>query len=144
MTEKKKLPLGVLSVLLGLSVACQEPLYDVRAGDMGFQGINLSAAETKRGARTSVLKVPGFHQRSAAASRWLMCVYTDLAIRRGFKYWTVVYPDPPGEDLLIGFPASQDENCAETLGGEFSDGSRLPTMPVERMSVICAMMQGHS
>jgi hypothetical protein len=68
-----------------------------------------------------------------------MCVYTDLAIQRGFKFWTVVYPEQLGEDILVGFPRTQDEKCSETLGKEFGGKLVLPPAPVEKFSVICGM-----
>ena len=130
----------VTGVLLGLSISMLvgEELFRARSRDAGYKSFDLTATEVKRGDRTSVLRVPGFHSRTGAASRWLMCVYTDLAVQRGFKFWTVVYPQPPSEDLIVGFPRTQDEKVATTLGKEFDSKYLLPTAPVEKLSVLCA------
>ena len=134
-------PLLALLLLITLSALAQEVLYHKRSIDMGFKDFDLTVTETKRAARTSVLHVPGFQKRSAAASRWLMCVYTDLAIQRGFKFWVVVYPEQAGEDLLVGFPQSQDEKCSETLGKEFASRLVFPNAPasVETFIAMCGM-----
>src|SRR4051812_19623855 len=106
-------------VLLALQALADEPSYRVRSRDMGIQAFDLTVTETRRTDRTSILNVPGFHSRSAQASRWLMCAYTDLAVKRGFSYWAVAYPQPPSEDVLVGFPASETENLSQTFGPQF-------------------------
>ena len=117
----------------------EEPSYRLRSRDMGIQAFDLTVTETKRTARTSTLNVPGFHSRTAPASRWLMCVYTDLALKRGANFWTVIYPQPPGEDLIVGFPASETENLVETLGGEFATKEKVGPAPVEKFAVFCGI-----
>lgn len=104
---------------------------------MGFSFLDYTVIEIKRTDRLSVLHIPGFHKRSAAASRWMMCVYTDLAQKRGFNYWAVVYPDISNEDIIVGFPNSQDEDIAQTLGPEFGSKYALPTASVQKMIMFC-------
>ncbi len=133
-----RLFLVVGAVCFGLSAACRDTLYRARSGDMGYTKFDMTATETKRTNRTSVLAVPGFQSRSAPEARWLMCAYTDLAKSRGFEYWAVVYPEPPGENVLVGFPKSGDEQCTETIGPEFGTKFALPTVSVERMISACA------
>jgi hypothetical protein len=124
------------SIILSVGVSAEE-FYKITAKEMGFLSLDYSISEIKRTEHSSVLHIPGFHQRSAAAARWMMCVYTDLAQKRGFKYWTVVYPDPPSEDLIVGFPNSQAEDTAHTLGPEFGSKNALPVMPVQKMVLFC-------
>lgn len=122
------LVMGALA--FGSSVAAQEDLYAVTSKDQGIvEFVDLTVTEIKREARKSVLLVPGFHQRSAAGSRWLMCAYTDLAIRRGFKYWLVVYPAETSETVVVGFPTSDTEDVGKTLGREFVGERVLPRAP---------------
>jgi len=110
-----------------------DTLYKITAKEMGFSSLDYTVTEIKRTDRLSVLHIPGFHKRTAAASRWMMCVYTDLAQKRGFEYWAVVYPDLPNEDLMVGFPNSKNEDIAHTLGPEFGTKNVLPSMSVEKM-----------
>jgi len=128
------------SIILSSGVSAEE-LYKTTSKEMGFSSLDYSATEIKRAERLSVLRIPGFHQRPAAASRWMMCVYTDLAQKRGFKYWSVVYPDLSSEDLIVGFPNSQTEDVARTLGPEFGTKNVLPTMSVQKMILFCESMK---
>jgi hypothetical protein len=125
-----------IQILVVLSVAAfamqslaQESLYVVRSKDKGITAFDLTVTETRREPNKSLLSVPGFHKRSAAGSRWLMCAYTDLAIKRGFKYWSVIYPEEGSEILIVGFPKSQDENISKTIGSEFSGKNVVPEKP---------------
>ena len=126
-------PLALVVVLAHADV----PAYRIRSRDAGITSFDLTVTETKRAPRTSILNVPGFHSRSAQGSRWLMCVYTDLASKRGFKYWAVVYPERPSEDLIVGFPTSEAENMSETLGPEFGSKNVLPPISVGKMNSLC-------
>ena len=53
-----------------------------------------------------MLTVPGFHERTAPASRWLMCAYTELAIQRGFNFWSALMPPEGSEVLILGLSNS--------------------------------------
>jgi hypothetical protein len=110
------------------AAASAASLYSVRSKDQGAP-FDLVVTETKREPSKSFLSIPGFHKRSAAGSRWLMCAYTDLAIQRGFKYWIVIYPEEPNETLIVGFPQSANEDITKTLGSEFSAGKVMPDTP---------------
>ena len=99
--------------------AAQESLLTIRSKDGGAD-FDLTVTEIKREPRKSFLVVPGFSHRSAAGSRWLMCAYTALAMRRGFSYWSVVYPEGSSETLVVGFPETPTEDISKTLGSEFS------------------------
>ncbi|MFZ5775158.1 MAG: hypothetical protein ACOY3Z_06725 [Thermodesulfobacteriota bacterium] len=106
-----------------------ESLYVVRTKDQGITDFDLTVTETSREPNKSFLSVPGFHKRSATGSRWLMCAYTDLAIKRGFKYWSVIYPEEGSDILIVGFPKSQEENISQTLGSEFAGKNVVPEKP---------------
>lgn len=69
----------------------QSALYTVSSKAQGAP-FDLVVTETKREPNKSFLPVPGFHKRTAPSARWLTCAYTDLALKRGFSYWVVVYP----------------------------------------------------
>jgi hypothetical protein len=104
---------AVALVLMSVApkAASPEPaLYKMSSRDQGITGFDVSVTETKREERTSVLRVSGFHDRPAAASRWLMCADTDLAMKRGFAFWAVLYPTPPSEELVLGFPKSEKKD----------------------------------
>jgi hypothetical protein len=118
-----------------------QELYRITSKEMGFPSLDYTVTEIKRTDRLSVLNIPGFHKRSAAASRWMICVYTDLAQKRGFEYWTVVYPEPPNEEVIVGFPNSLNEDIASTLGPKFGGKSVLPTVPVMKMIPFCKRMK---
>ena len=68
-----------------------------------------------------------------------MCVYTDLAIQRGFNYWAVLYPTPPNEDLVVGFLDSEDQNLVQTLGPEFDSENVLRATPVDKLAIVCGI-----
>jgi hypothetical protein len=134
---------GLVPFLAGVPAQGQDSLYRIRSRDLGIEAFDLTVTETKRTPRTSVVAVPGFHEGSAAARQWLMCVYTHLALRRGFKYWAVVYPEPPGVDLLVGFPETVSEDVSRTLGPEFVKDRTIPPKEVEWFqSNLCGNLNG--
>jgi hypothetical protein len=110
----------------------------MRSRDQGIQAFDFTVTEVQRGDRTSVLRIPGFHKRSAQASRWMMCVYTHVALTRGFQYWATVYPTAPDEDVLVAFPASDKEDLAQLLGEKYKADQALIS-PVDKMAVMCGM-----
>lgn len=118
-----------------------ETFYSVSTKEQGITAFVVEAKEIKREKSKSILRVPGFHDRSAAASRWLMCAYTDLAIKRGFKYWIVVYPDMGSEDIIVAFPDSLNDKLVDKFGPEFSSDNTVPEIPasVEKMARFCGM-----
>lgn len=133
------------AVTAGLIVAyalvlAAEPLYSVRSKDQGAP-FDLEVTEVKREPLKSHLLVPGFHRRSAPGSRWLMCVYTDLAIKRGFKYWSVVYPEEASETLVVGFFQAETDDIAKTLGNDYVASRVMPDKPasVEVFARFCGM-----
>jgi len=53
-------------------------------------------------------------------SRVAMCLFTDLAIKRGFRYWVNGYPPPDGDHVLLGFLHSEKLDWRSVLGPEFA------------------------
>jgi hypothetical protein len=128
MNNKFVVVLVALNIFWTSSLLAEE-LYSRRSTDMGIEEFDITVTEIKRERRISVLNIPGFHDRSAAASRWMMCVYTDIAIKRGFDYFVVLYPEPPDENLLIGFSSSEAENIVQVLGAPFRGELIFPETP---------------
>jgi hypothetical protein len=132
--------LVLLFLCVALPTEALAQLYRVRSTEMGIQAFDITVTEVKREERTSLLSIPGYHKRSAAASRWMMCAYTDLALHRGFKFWAVVAPKPPDENVLLGFPQAEGENIAQTLGPRFAGDSALISS-TETFAAFCGIAQ---
>lgn len=130
-------------VFAGLLVACcsvargADGLYSIRSKSQGAD-FDLTVTEIRREANKSFLSVPGFHDRTARAARWLMCVYTDLALKRGFSYRAVTYP-PPGEDVIVvGLTNSPTVSPRELLGEDYNEHTLgETTMPIEKTFPMC-------
>lgn len=136
-----KIFLVLCLVIASLNVHAEEALYSVNSKQQGMP-FDLVVTETKREPMKSSLSIPGFHKRTAAASRWLMCAYTDLAMKRGFKYWSAVYPDESNETVVVGFYLSPNADVASTLGDDYVASRAMPPNPasVEIMGTrLCGM-----
>lgn len=130
--------LAIFVSTIGCAYA-QEQLYSRRSKDQGIDAFDLSVTEIKRTERVSILQIPGFDSRTAQGSRWLMCVYTDLALRRGFKWWAALYPTSPHEVVAVGFLDSEDQNLAETLGAAFDTKNVLPATSADKLAILCGI-----
>lgn len=100
---------------------------------------DLMATETDRFPSKSYLDVPGFHERPAPGARWLMCVYTALAVERGFTHWFVVYPAESSTRVVVGFTNSSGAKPQDVLGPDY-DSKRVlggDSMPVSKMTGMC-------
>jgi hypothetical protein len=132
----------VCALLLTQPALAQSSLYTVSSKAQGAT-FDLVVTETKREPTKSFLSVPGFHERTAPGSRWLMCAYTDLAVKRGFSHWVVIYPPEDNEVLVIGFSNSPNASVEELLGEDFNKeralGSGESFVPVERFFPMCGM-----
>jgi hypothetical protein len=127
---------------LARSVFAQSSLYTVSSKAQGA-AFDLVVTETRREPSKSFLSVPGFHERTAPGSRWLMCAYTDLAVKRGFSHWVVIYPPENSEVLVLGFSNSPRTSVKDLLGEDFSKerafGDGEFVIPVERFFPMCGM-----
>ena len=118
----------------------QVPMYSLSSKAHGAP-FDLVVTEIKREETNSQLSVSGFHNRTAPGARWLMCVYAELVIMRGFKYWSVMYPDEGSETLIVGFSNSATTSPKEVIGPQFAKervvGDQM--MPVEKFVTFCGM-----
>ena len=126
------------AMLLAQPVFGQPSLYTVSSKAQAAP-FDLVVTETKREPNKSFISVPGFHNRTAPGARWLMCAYTDLAIKRGFSNWVVVYPPENSEVLVVGFSNSPNASVKELLGKDFNKERALgeSVMPVEKFLPMC-------
>lgn len=134
--------IALIGIALAGSIAgASDKLYSANAKDQG-KAFDLVVTEAKREPAKSFLSIPGFHKRSAAGSRWLICAYADLAIKRGFRYWSAVYPDKTNETIVLGFYQSADADVAGTLGADYVAARVMPPTPVSAEAVatrLCGM-----
>ena len=102
---------------------------------------DLLVTETERLPTKSYLLVPGFHERTAAGARWLMCAYTALAKERGFSYWHVTYPAPSSTQLMVALSNSASSLPAELLEKDYVKERAVgeDMMPVSKMVAFCAI-----
>lgn len=121
--------LGALIPLFAFAAVGAEKLYVAKSRVHGAP-FDLTLIEVARYASRSTIEVPTFHNRTAAGSRWLMCMYNDLAAKRGFKYWTVIYPLEPSETFPIAFYQAESENVSKLLGADFVAERAFPPLPV--------------
>ena len=132
--------LVLVSMFLWSSAFGQPNLYSVSSKAQGAS-FDLVVTETKREPGKSFISVPGFHNRTAAGARWLMCAYTDLALRRGFSHWAVVYPPANSDVLVVGLSNSASASVQGLLGADY-DKERIvgeTLMPVEKLFSMCGM-----
>lgn len=132
--------IAVAVFVVSLSAFAQHALYSASAKAQGAS-FDLTFTEIKREPAKSFVVVPGFHVRTAAGSRWLMCAYTDIALKRGFSYWSVVYPEAGKDVLVIGFantPAAQPE---QLFGSDFAADRVLgkDMTPTAQFMAFCGM-----
>jgi hypothetical protein len=127
-------------LLLWQAALAQPTLYSVSSNAQGAP-FDLVVTELKREPSKSFISVPGFHNRTAPGSRWLMCAYTDMALKRGFSHWVVVYPPANNETLVVGFSNSASTPIPGLLGTDY-DKERVmgeTLMPVEKLFAMCGV-----
>ena len=136
---------ALLCTALSLAASAQGlPSFKASAKAQGAP-FDLVATETDRLPTKSYLDVPGFHERTAPATRWLMCVYTALAVERGFTRWWVVYPAEGRTRVVVGL--TNDAGPApQVLFGPDYDATRLlgdAPMPVTKMADMCGDLSAY-
>jgi hypothetical protein len=99
--------------------------------------------EIKREQRISTLRIPGFNNRSSSESRWTMCAFTDLAIKRGYKYWAALYPKDSSDIIQLGFLNSKDEEIKTVLGSQFA-GDGVIVSAVGDFAAFCGIKNASS
>jgi hypothetical protein len=92
-----------------------------RTGKVSILELGGFSKQLKRGwtGNLSDAEIADVQRRVDECPKWLMCLYTKMAIQRGFKYWVVALSEESNGKIIIGFPESQTENLAETLGPIF-------------------------
>lgn len=139
---KTKRIMSILSLMVilisAVAVSADESLYSVSSREMGITQFDFTVTEINREPRISKLKIPGFLDRSAGASRWMMCAYTDLAIKRGFKFWAALYPENSSDEVQLGFPNSANEDLSKSLGPKFTEDS-VVVSAVTSFAALCGM-----
>jgi hypothetical protein len=70
-----------------------------------------------------------------------MCAYTDLTIKRGFAYWSVLYPVEGNEQLIAAFSNSEHISPKDLFGPEYAEERVIGTgmMPVEKLTQFCGL-----
>lgn len=128
------------SLLLTPLALAQPAMYTASSKAQGAP-FDLVVTEIKREPTKSFLSIPGFNKRTAPGSRWLMCAYTDLAIKRGFTNWAVVYPAENSDVLVVGLSNSPSASAKDVLGTDFVKDRALSesVMPVEKLFPMCGM-----
>lgn len=127
-------------IFCGPSYAEEIPLFHANSKELGYDSIDIDIIEISRRERTSVLKIRGFHNRSAFGSRWLMCAYTNLAMKRNFKNWVAYYPVLPDEDLLLLFPDNETDDLSKLAGQELDKARLVPSPPFNKMLAFCSQV----
>lgn len=124
-------------VLLMISTLSSAGEIQFLTTETGFSNLQYSVKELSKTDGTSRLEIPGFATRSSDASRWMMCVYTNIALLRHKSFWTAVYPRN-GDIVVVGFPESDSVNEMEKLGPEFiGEHGFNAIVPVEKMLYFC-------
>lgn len=127
-------------IFSGLSHAEETLLFHANSKELGYDSIDIDITEISRGERTSMLKIRGFHGRSAFGSRWLMCAYTNLAMKRNFKNWAAYYPKQPDENLLLIFPDNENEDLSKLVSQELDKTRLVPSPPLNKMLAFCSQV----
>jgi hypothetical protein len=133
----KIIKMGFLFFAISFAVNADE-LLTISSKDKGNSAFNYSVIEKVRNDNSSVLTIPNFQKRSAAASRWMMCAYTEIAQKRGFKFWAALYDDHSGDEIIVVFPSSQ--SLDDPAFNEVNVGSFNPKiMPVQVFKKSCGL-----
>lgn len=130
----------LITAILAFSAKADTALYSVSSKAQGAP-FDLVVTEIKREPTKSYLSAPGFHNRTASGARWLMCAYTDLAVKRGFSHWVVSYPPDNSEVLVVGLTNSPSASAKEVLGKDCSTEHTLGNEPmsIEKLFPLCGM-----
>ncbi len=128
-------------MLSGCSQESDGALYHASARDNGLP-FDITVSELRRTTHKSYLEIPNFNARTSQQARWAMCAFTELAKKRGFSFWTVVYPPENSSQtqLVVAFSNSENASPAELLGQDFVAELTLGDgmTPVEVLESFCA------
>jgi len=102
----KIIVIGIMILVTGFYSNAEE-LLTISAKEKGISEFDFEVKEVTRNNNSSILKVVKFQDRSAAASRWMMCAYSEIAQKRGFSFWAALYDDNSGDEVIVVFPSSK-------------------------------------
>jgi hypothetical protein len=133
----KNMKIGILLLVISLSASAGE-LLTISSKAKGISAFEFEVKEVARKSNSSELLIANFQNRSAAASRWMMCAYTEIAIKRGFSFWAALYDDHSGDKVVVVFPSS--ESLDDPAFNEVNVGSFNPkAMPVKVFKKFCGL-----
>ncbi len=115
-----------------------EDLFHASSKERGITVFDFEVIETERNEHFSILEIPNFQSRSARASRWMMCIYTELAIARNAEYWTSIYTDDSGDKVTVVLPKTHSTNDSAFTGVD-TLGTGLNVMSVSKMKAFCGL-----
>lgn len=98
--------IGVMLLATSFSSNAEE-LLTISSKDRGISAFDFEVKEVNRNNNSSILRIINFQDRSAAASRWMMCAYSEIAQKRGFSFWSALYDDHSGDEVIIVFTSSK-------------------------------------
>ena len=103
------------------------------------KAFDLVVKEEKREPKKSLLRVLGLNSRTAEGSRWLMCAYTHLAVKRGFSHWNAMYSESDTELIVVGFSDSASASPMEIFGPQFNKERLLgeAMIPTVKLLPLC-------
>ncbi|GAB3024247.1 hypothetical protein [Bowmanella dokdonensis] len=118
------------------SLVTAEELFSVSSKNKGISEFDYIVTEVKREKGYSVLSIPKFQERSAAASRWMMCAYNELAMLRNANMWAAIYTDDSGDKVTVVFPDSNSISDPAFDNVDLLD-TQPRIMPTEALKAFC-------
>lgn len=135
---KKVLLTTLILFSISTTSAFAEEAFSVSSRDRGITAFDYVVTEVEQREGISVLDIPKFQERSAQASRWMMCVYTELAMSKNAKYRSSIYTDNSGDKVTIVFPQSDSLQDKAFTGVDFL-GTQPTIAPVARFKGFCGL-----
>ncbi|MFT6909992.1 MAG: hypothetical protein ACJAS1_006720 [Oleiphilaceae bacterium] len=120
------------------AMAQPKSLFSISSIDRGITAFDYVVSEIERKDGFSVLNIPNFQSRSAQASRWMMCAYTELAVERKSEFWSAIYTDSSGDKVIVVFPSTN--SLTDPAFAEINDLKTQPhILPVASFKGFCGL-----
>ena len=132
--------IGLLALSASMLAHADTRLYQIRSKDVGWNTIDLTITETRREARISYLNIPRYRNRTSVESRFAMCAFTDIALRRDFQVWIVADGSLSGDKVEVGFLKTEEEDVKTTLGERFA-GPQVLRATVKVVNRMCGIRE---
>ncbi|MDO6692667.1 hypothetical protein Q4574_05200 [Aliiglaciecola sp. 3_MG-2023] len=123
---------------ISATTAISKEVFSVSSKDRGITAFDYVVTEVEQREGVSILNIPKFQERSAQASRWLMCVYSELAISRNAEYWSSIYTDNSGDKVTVVLPQSGSLQDKAFTGIDFL-GTQPKITPVALFKKFCGL-----